>query len=230
MTTLLEVCVDDAAGLAAALAGGADRIELCAALDCGGLTPTRDLMARAAAAPVPVYAMIRPRCGDFVFDRAEFAQMRRDIDAARAAGLAGVVLGASRTDGRLDADGLADLVAASAGLGRTLHRAFDVVPDPAGAVDTAVALGFERILTSGGQPSAIEGLEGLLAAQARAAGRIGVMPGAGITAATVGPILARLRPREVHASCRVGASASGTGGGKTSAEAVRLLKARLQAG
>lgn len=230
MTPLLEVCVDDRAGFLAAIQGGADRIELCSALDVGGLTPTRELMAFAArTAPIPVYAMIRPRAGDFVFGELETARMRRDIDAVRAAGLAGVVLGASRPDGRLDVGGLAALVAASSGLGRTLHRAFDVVPDPAEALDAAIALGFERILTSGGRERAPDGLDGIAAALARAAGRIVVMPGAGITAETVGPILA-LGPREVHASCRVSPGTAPDARRVTSAEAVRRLKARLAAG
>ena len=90
----LEICVDGADGLIAAVAGGADRIELCSALALGGLTPSPGLMTLAARAPVPVYAMIRPRAGDFVFSPAEIDQMRREIDAVREAGLAGVVLGA----------------------------------------------------------------------------------------------------------------------------------------
>ncbi len=231
MTPLLEICVDSFAGLNAAIIGGADRIELCAALEVGGLTPTRELMWLAARAPLPVYAMIRPRGGDFAFNEVELARMRRDIACVREAGLAGVVLGASRTDGRLDVDGLAGLVAAASGLGRTLHRAFDVTPDPAEAVDAAIALGFERILSSGGRESALDGIEGLIAATARAAGRIGIMPGAGITADSVGPILARLRPREVHASCRRPPTNDAPGAAAaTSAEAVRQLKARLAQG
>ncbi len=145
---LLEVCVGDPESLIAAIEGGADRIELCSALELGGLTPTPGLMALAARAPVPVYAMVRPRGGDFVFSSSEREAMRADIAGVRAAGLAGVVLGAS-PDGTLDGETLADLVQASAGLGTTLHRAFDLVPDIGDAVETAVALGFERILTSG---------------------------------------------------------------------------------
>ena len=99
---LLEVCVDSAAGLDAAVAGGADRIELCSALDVGGLTPSAGLTRLAAGCGLPVFAMIRPRAGGFVFGAADVAVMQADIAAAREAGLAGVVLGASRPDGRLD--------------------------------------------------------------------------------------------------------------------------------
>ena len=102
MSVLLEVCVDSPQGLAAAIAGGAGRIELCSALELGGLTPVAGLMKAAAAAPIPVYAMIRPHAGHFVFDAADEEAMMADIDAVRAFGLAGVVIGANRQDGRLD--------------------------------------------------------------------------------------------------------------------------------
>ena len=100
--TLLEICVDVAAGFRAAIAGGADRVELCSVLDPGGRTPMPGLLALATNAPVPVRAMIRPRGGDFVFDQGDVEAMLGDIAAARQAGLSGVVLGASLADGRLD--------------------------------------------------------------------------------------------------------------------------------
>src|SRR5690606_30778488 len=104
--TTLEICIDSPSGHAAAIAGGADRIELCSALALGGLTPSPGLMARAAKAPIPVHALIRPRAGDFSFTEDEIATMEADIDAARAAGLRGVVLGATHADGTLDAETL----------------------------------------------------------------------------------------------------------------------------
>ena len=197
---MLEVCVDSAAGLAAALQGGAGRIELCAALELGGLSPSPGLMRLAAGAPVPVYAMIRPRPGDFVFSADDLAVMQGDIAAVRRAGLAGVVLGASLASGALDAAMLARLVALSAGLGMTLHRAFELVPDRAAALELAIELGFERILTSGGAAAAPQGVAALRLDFQQAAGRIGIMPGAGVTAASVGA-LRGLPLREVHASC-----------------------------
>jgi copper homeostasis protein len=197
---LLEVCVADAESLDAAIAGGADRIELCAALEVGGLTPSPGLMRHAARAPIPVYAMIRPRSGDFVFDAREAESMLADIAAVRAAGLAGVVLGASLPDGRLDAGVLGRLATASEGLGRTLHRAFDLVPDLGEAVEAAVGLGFERILTSGRAATAAEGVADLARTHKLAAGRIVIMPGAGVRPQAV-PDLARALPlAEVHAS------------------------------
>ena len=168
----LEICIDSPAGLAAAISGGADRIELCSALALGGLTPSPGLMALAAKAPIPVHALIRPRAGDFTFTEAEIAAMEADIDAARAAGLKGVVLGASHPDGTLDSETLSRLIARAKNLELTLHRAFDLVPDFPRAVDAAIAMGFSRILTSGGAPRAIDGLETLKTIVAHAAGRI----------------------------------------------------------
>lgn len=200
---LLEVCVDSVAGVEAAVAGGADRIELCAALEVGGLTPSVGLMRVAAGCGVPVYAMIRPRAGDFVFAGAEVAAMLADIDAAREAGLAGVVLGASLPDGRLDAAILQRLVDRAQGMGLTLHRAFDLVPELGEAVEVAVRLGFERILTSGQAETAVAGVGVLEQVFALAAGRIAVMPGGGVSAETVGILRDRLALREVHGSCSV---------------------------
>ncbi len=236
ISVLLEVCVDDADGLDAAIAGGADRIELCSALGLGGLTPSPGLMRRAAAAPVPVNAMIRPRAGGFIYSDADVAVMDDDIDAAREAGLGGVVLGASRDDGRLDAALLERLVRRAGGLGLTLHRAFDLVPDFSEAVEIAVRLGFERVLTSGGASTAAEGVTGLAMIFAAARGRIAIMPGSGVTADNLDALRAVIPLREVHASCSEslpegrGRTATlgfeGPGRRRTSAESVARLKAR----
>lgn len=199
---MLEVCVDDALGLAEAVAGGADRVELCAALGLGGLTPSVGLMAVAAGCGVPCCPMIRPRAGGFVFGVAEVAVMRRDIRAARMAGLTGVVLGASLPDGRLDEGALTELVAEAAGLDLTLHRAIDLVPDVAEAVEVAVRLGFSRVLSSGGARVAVEGVGRLTDMIRLARGRLSVMPGSGVTVKSW-PRLAGLGVSEVHASCSV---------------------------
>lgn len=202
MTKLLEICVDSAAGLSAAIAGGADRIELCSALALGGLTPPRSLMRRAAEAPIPVYAMVRPRPGGFAFSSDDFALMQADIADAAAAGLAGVVLGASLTDNRLDAEGLRALrtQAAALDLGTTLHRAFDLAPVLEEALETAIDLGFERVLTSGGTANVLDGLTSIENLSRRAAGRISLMPGGGVNLDTIGRISARLRVNEIHSS------------------------------
>jgi len=197
----LEVCVADPQSLAAAIAGGAERIELCSALELGGLTPLPGLVALAKASGIETYALIRPRSGDFVFDADDEAAMLRDIDAVRAAGLAGVVLGANHPDGRLDAALLSRLLAHARGLGSTLHRAIDLVPDFAEATETAIALGFERILTSGGAPTVLEGLGQLALAHATARGRVKVMAGSGVRPENVLELLAAVKVDEVHSSC-----------------------------
>lgn len=196
---LLEVCVDDAAGLEAARAGGADRIELCAALALGGLTPSAGLMALAARTSLPVMAMIRPRAGDFVWSPDERAAMLAEIEATRAAGLAGVVIGASCTDGRLDMAVLEEQVAAARGLDITLHRAIDLTPDPVEAMRQVASLGIGRVLSSGGARTASEGMA-RLQAMAAAAPEIVVMPGGGVSAANADHF-AGLGLREIHASC-----------------------------
>jgi len=200
---LLEVCVDNIEGLAIAIAGGADRIELCAALEVGGLTPTAGLMRVAVASPIQVVAMIRPRAGHFCFDDQEIQLMLNEIDAAADAGMNGVVLGASLPDGQLDHRTLERLIrrAASLDLSCTLHRAIDLCPDLAVATNTAIDLGFERILTSGGAPSALQGMGGLQRCFDAAAGRITIMPGAGINADNIKLLGARLPLTDVHASC-----------------------------
>lgn len=201
VTLLLEICVDSPQGLAAAIEGGADRIELCSALELGGLTPLPGLMKAAAAAPIPVYAMIRPHTGPFVFDKADEAAMTADIEAVRAAGLAGVVIGANRPDMTLDLPLLHRLKARAAGLGSTLHRAFDLVPDADIALEQAIELGCERILTSGCAVKAPDGIETLKRISAKAAGRVSIMPGSGIRPGNVAEILKQTGAHEVHASC-----------------------------
>lgn len=199
---LLEVCVDGPDGVDAAVGGGADRIELCAALELGGLTPSPGLMAIAATCGVPVLAMIRPRGGDFVFGDREVDAMRRDIHAARAAGLAGVVIGASRPGGALDDRVLARLMDDAEGLDVTLHRAFDLVPDIEEAVETVVGLGIPRVLTSGGRRSALDGAAAIARTIAAARGRLRVLAGSGLSVETVGRLLDAVPAlQELHASC-----------------------------
>lgn len=235
---ILEICVDDAAGLAAAIKGGADRIELCSSLGSGGLTPSYGFMQIAARAPIPVNALVRPRIGDFAFGEEDIGIMIADIAAARAAGLAGVVIGATRAPGELDRPVLERLVEAARGLDMTLHRAFDVVDDLDSALDLAVELGFSRILTSGGARHADEAIETLVRLSARAAGRVSIMPGGGVRPANVARLLAIPGIREVHASCSQPRAADrrlvhfgfvGDEMRHTDEATVRAMKAALQA-
>lgn len=198
---ILEICIDDVAGLEAAISGGADRIELCSALGSGGLTPSHGFMRIAAQSPIPVHALIRPRAGGFIYNEAEIAIMEADVAAVRAAGLAGVVIGATDANSKLDAAVIARLVSAAAGLDLTLHRAIDMVADVDAALDLAVELGFSRILTSGGARHAEDGLAVIERLVQRAAGRLSIMPGGGVRPDNAARFLAISGVRELHASC-----------------------------
>jgi len=199
--TALEICVDTYAGACNAIDGGASRIELCSSLSEGGLTPSLGLMRKTADLDVPCFAMIRPRSGLFAFSDADVAIMLSDIAAAREAGLAGVVLGVQAADGTLNVPVLARLVQAAGPLGRTLHRVIDVVPDPLVALDQVIELGFDRILTSGAEPLAPDGVPLIRQMVDRAAGRISIMPGCGLTDQNVANVVRMTGVHEVHAAC-----------------------------
>ncbi len=206
--TTLEICVDTAAGIATCQAD-ADRIELCSALEVGGLTPGPGLIAAAQTSQVPVFAMIRPRAGDFTFDAMDKATCLDDIAAVRKAGLAGVVLGASVND-KLDHAFLSACIAAAGDMGTTLHRVIDTLPDPVGAVEDAITLGFDRILTSGGALNAADGADVIAQMQRLAGDRIAIMAGSGVNDQNVAAI-ASTGIRSFHASCGTGlAQDSGT--------------------
>nr|WP_243443823.1 copper homeostasis protein CutC [Asaia prunellae] len=145
---------------------------------------------------------MRPRAGDFVFSHEEEAQMLDDIAAVRAAELSGVVLGAALPDSSLDLAMLERLSAACGPLRRQLHRVFDLVPDPLQALEGAVSLGFERILTSGQTPRAFDGAQILRLLRERAAGRIDIMAGGGIRPETLSALFRQSGIRSFHASCR----------------------------
>jgi len=201
---LLEVCVDSPEGMEAAIAGGADRVEVCSALALGGLTPTTTMLVDALAREFPAVAMIRPRAGDFVWSKLEVDHMQAEIDEALEMGADGIVIGANRPDGRLDTKVLKTLLKDMPDeVDLVLHRAIDLTPDPLEALDAAIALGFNRVLTSGGALRAVDGLGRLKALFDRARGRITIMPGSGITPANVGQLAALLPLTQVHASCAV---------------------------
>lgn len=197
-----EVCVDGVDGAVAAEEAGADRVELCAALFEGGLTPSLGMVERALArtSRVRVHPIIRPRGGDFCYDPDEVAVMVRDLELVRAAGVPGVVIGALAPDGSVDVPVVRRLLAAAGGLPVTFHRAFDLAADPFAALEALVGLGVERVLTSGQEASALEGSP-LIAELVRAAGdRITVMAGAGVNHRTVARVVAQTGVSEVHFS------------------------------
>ncbi|MCC4602574.1 copper homeostasis protein CutC [Xanthomonas campestris] len=199
----LEVAADSVASALAAQAGGAMRVELCGGLDGGGLTPSFGTLAVVRARlRIPLYVLIRPRVGDFVFSADEVEAMRRDVQQCVALGCDGVVLGALDRHGQVDMDTMRVLIEAAGSLGVTFHRAIDVSAEPARALEDAIALGCERVLTSGARASAIEGVDVIAALVRQAAGRIGIMPGAGVSEHNVASLRARTGACEFHASAR----------------------------
>ena len=200
---LLEVCVDNLPDLLAAIDNGADRIELCSALAIGGLTPSAGLIAEAVRAARPVHVLIRPREGDFHYGERESSIVCDDIARALDLGAAGIVIGAGGPEG-LDRKLLeqwilrARTVRADASI--TLHRVFDLCRDLGGALEQAIELGFDRVLTSGGSRGAADAVASLADLHRQADGRITVMAGSGIDATNVERILA-VGIKEIHASC-----------------------------
>lgn len=199
---VFEICVDSAAAVRAARETGADRVELCAALIEGGITPSRGMIRQARRVDaIGLHVMIRPRGGDFLFDDDEMAIMRSDIEAARQEGADGVVIGLLTREGEIDARRSRELIALARPLSVTFHRAFDMAREPLAALETLIELGVDRVLTSGQEATVLEGLPLIGELMRRAGSRIVVMPGGGITARNVERIVAALKPREIHFAC-----------------------------
>ncbi len=196
---IFEICIDSVAGARAAREAGADRVELCAALIEGGITPSRGLIRRAREIhKIKLQVMIRPRGGDFLFNDDEFAEMEFDIDTAKSEGADGVVIGLLMPDGRIDVERSRALIERAKPLSITFHRAFDMTPDPFEALETLIGLGVDRVLTSGHEPSVLEGLPLIIELVKRAGSRIIVMPGGGITTRNIERIIAAAKPKELH--------------------------------
>jgi copper homeostasis protein len=179
----LEACIETLAEAKLAAAHNLNRVELCVALDLGGLTPTAALIS-ACAEVIEVHAMIRPRGGDFVYTAEEENLMLAEMQNAKKAGATGVVFGCLLPSGEIDFALTQRLVleAKKAGLQTTLHRAFDFVTDQQKALEELMDLGIDRVLTSGGKPSAIAGLEEIARLVKTANGRIEIMAGSGVNA------------------------------------------------
>jgi copper homeostasis protein len=199
---LVEAAVDSAAAAMAAVEAGAGRLELCADLDAGGLTPSAELLAELRPrVEVPILPMIRSRGGGFEYDAAEMETMLAQLHELRALGADGFVFGALHSDGSIDTAATSRIVAVADGLPVVFHRAFDRTPDLAASLQLLIGLGIERVLTSGGAARAILGVDRLASLMREARGRIGVLPGGGIDAENVHEIAARTGVTEVHARC-----------------------------
>lgn len=200
---LIEVCVDSMESVREAVRGGADRLELCANLIIGGTTPSEPLIREAAALGVPVNVLIRPRFGDFLFTEEEKREQLAQIAHLRALGASGAVVGALNADGSLDTAFLAACRKAAEGLHLTLHRAFDVCRDAREALEQAVELGFDTILTSGQRATAAEGAALLAELTALAGERIAIMPGSGVNSGNIAALYARTGARAFHLSAKM---------------------------
>ena len=202
---LLEVCAGNMASVEAAVQAGAERIELCRALDVDGLTPRLDVLRQVKERfpRLTVHVLIRPREGDFVYSASEVSAMVAAIEAALP-WADGVVCGALTADGEVDVAAMRLLLAAARGKPFTFHRAYDVCRHPFKALDEIVALGCDRLLTSGQQATAMQGIPLLRQLRQQAGGRLVVMPGGGVNASNAGHIVDATGCHEIHGSCSAG--------------------------
>lgn len=202
---LLEVCAGDLESVRAAAEGGAARVELCSALGEGGVTPSIGFLRQALLVPsLRVHVLIRPRGGDFLYTPEEVNAMVADIEACREAGAHGVVIGALTPDGDIDLPSCRRMIEAAGEMSVTFHRAFDLCRNPEEALDTIIELGCDRLLTSGQAATALEGTPLLRRLHDRAAGRLVILAGGGVTPDNAADILIGSGTNEVHASARAG--------------------------
>jgi copper homeostasis protein len=224
-----EFCAESVEAVCAAESGGADRIELCSQLTLGGTTPARELMAASVkAVSIPIYALIRPRAGDFVFSRQEYELMRRQIDDAKSSGVTGVAIGVLQADGRVDVKRTAALVEYAQPMGTTFHRAFDETPDLNDALERVIETGATSLLTSGGAPDVLLGAERIAGLMQQADGRIQIIAGGGLRLASLTEVVRRSGTFWLHGSLT---NSNGSNGTRVDAarleadirEAVRML-------
>ncbi|MCM1070376.1 MAG: copper homeostasis protein CutC [[Clostridium] fimetarium] len=203
----LEICCGDPSSVVAAKAVGASRVELCAGLAEGGVTPSAGLVLAAAGEGIEaINVLIRPRPGDFLYNEAEVAAMERDVRSAIASGATGVVIGALTPDGLVDkrvCSRLIEVARAERGdVGVTFHRAFDLARDPMEALEEVIGLGCDCLLTSGMAPSAEQGIDLLRSLVEAASGRLKIMAGGGVNPANAREILSRSGVGALHSTAR----------------------------
>lgn len=196
---ILEACVDSVESAIAAQTGGAHRIELCEDLLEGGTTPSAGMIEVCRERlHIPVHVLIRPRGGDFVYSDVEIEVMQRDIALARRLGAQGVVFGALHADGTVDVERTRALLGVARPLSVTFHRAFDFTPDADVALDALIGLGIDRVLTSGQAPLAVEGISALARLVTRAAGRIRILAGGGLSEENIARVAELTGVQEMH--------------------------------
>jgi copper homeostasis protein len=200
---LIEVCVDSVASATAAVCGGAARVELCGSLLEGGITPSAGLIeATRAAVSADVHVMIRPRGGDFRYEAEEFETMRRDIKIAQRLGANGIVFGILDINGNVDIARTRQLVDEARPLSVTFHRAFDMTANLFRALDDVRTSNVDRVLTSGGEPACLQGVETIRELVAKAGDRIIIMPGSGIKPENARSLVESTGVREIHVGLR----------------------------
>ena len=195
MAKLLEICVDSYASAMAAIAGGADRLELCSALAVGGLTPSAALLRQIRqVSHIPIRCLMRPRGGDFLYTREDIRQMAMEMTTLLAAGADGFVIGCLTADGYLDTDAMQPLLEAAEGSGLTLHRCIDVSRDLPRTYADAAALGFDTVLTSGGAGNCRDGIPAItqLIRLREEMGGPEVLIGAGVNANVISAFLSKV--------------------------------------
>lgn len=196
---VLEVSIEGVDGLLVAQDNGADRVELCASVIEGGITPSIGMVREALRrAHIPVFVIVRPRGGDFLYSEAEFESMRQDVMALKELGVPGIVTGCLTASGQVDERRTAELLRFARPMSLTFHRAFDMVRDPVEALEVLIGLGVDRVLTSGQHATAIEGLTNLKHLGKVAGGRIIVMPCGGLRAANIGLVCRETGLCELH--------------------------------
>lgn len=201
---ILEICAGSIESVLAAKAGGAQRVELCSALAEGGVTPSVGLMREARKVEgIKMNVLIRPRGGDFLYTEEEVRIMETDIQTAKEIGADGVVIGALTAEGDVDIEICKRLLRYAEGMSVTFHRAFDMVRDMDKALEDVIALGCDRILTSGLMPTVRDGLGMLRELVAKSRGRIIIMPGSGVCPENIAEIVAETGVKEIHASARL---------------------------
>ena len=197
----LEVAVASLDGAITAQQNGADRLELNSALELGGLTHTHGLVYETLrAVSIPDIVMLRPRPGGFVYSPSDFTPLQRDADHALTQGAAGIAFGFLTPDREIDLDRTRQLIRQAASAQSVFHRAFDLLPDLIQGVDQLIDLGVTRVLTSGGQTTALEGAATIAQLLQHARGRIEILPGAGIRAENAPELLTRTGCDQIHGS------------------------------
>ncbi len=198
-SVLLEACIETLPGALAAEEGGAGRVELCASLALGGLTPPGALIAECVRRlSIPVFVLVRPVPGPFVLSASELERLLLDVRLASDQGAAGIVAGALTTSGMIDQRALDAIVAAAGPLPVTFHRAFDATADQLSALDQLVRAGLRRVLTSGGAATATKGTPRIRALVDRAGGRIGILAGGSVRAHNAAALVEATGVTEIH--------------------------------